>query len=153
MTDDDTPNPFEALGEKQIPNPVKSRMRGVETRRQKALQKALHERDYLFREWKKWHDDRKKELLKGDYAVATQELVDFLERMTLNDSAILLELVMQGPWRNADSDTRFLVLELVSLSIIYLREKNKLPPFDDPMPFSEVEEPPTVFQIVHGALT
>ena len=38
-----------------------------------------------------------------------------------------------GPWRDADADTRFLILVLVDAAVIRLRERAGLVPFDDPL--------------------
>jgi hypothetical protein len=106
---------------------------------ERAREKEKHEREYLFREWQAWHTKRKTELLAGPWSAPAQELAAFLERMTLEDADALLTLIEQGPWPDTDEDTRFLVQELISHSIIYLRECAGLPPFDDAMPFTDEE--------------
>jgi hypothetical protein len=106
---------------------------------ERALKKALAERDHLFREWQKWHKERKQQLLGGEHKEAAQELADFLEQMTNEDAPALLTLVENGPWRDSDRDVKFLVMELINHSIIYLREKAGLAPFDDPLPFGNEE--------------
>ena len=106
---------------------------------ERARKKALDERDILFRLWKKWHEERKTQLLEGEHKEAAQELADFLERMTLEDAPALLTLVENGPWRNSGRDVKFLVLELIDHGITYLRESTGLNPFDDPLPFSNEE--------------
>jgi hypothetical protein len=127
---------WEDIANEQIVSPRKARMRAAETRAQRKREKELNDREYLFRQWQKWHQERKAELLAGAWSEAATELANFLERMTLEDAEALVSLIERGPWRRADRDTRFLVIELVSHSIMYLREKTELPPFDDPLPFS-----------------
>jgi hypothetical protein len=51
---------------------------------------------------------------------------------------------------DADDDTRFAVLDLISMHLTNLRERNDLPPFDDSVPFSD--DPPTVFEIIKKKL-
>lgn len=118
---------------------------------ERAQQKELHERKYLFHEWQQWHLKRKQVLLEGPFGEAAQELGLFLERMTTADAAALIEQVKSGPWCTADSDIRFLVLGMISHAIIYLRECEGLPPFDDPIPWSDDE--PDVFMIIKGILS
>jgi hypothetical protein len=69
--------------------------------------------------------------------------VGFLESVTLGDEAALLAFVKQGPWREADSDTRFEILALVDTAIVRLRERDGLAPFDDGLPWSD--QPPGAF--------
>ena len=152
MTDDYEPNIWERVGERQIVAPRKRILKGIETRRrnrqQEAQDKALKERDILFGMWTKWHAERRKELQKGPCGVQAIELATFLDNMTLSDGGRLIELVESGPWKYADADTRFLAFEMVSLSIIALREKNDMLPFDDPLP----DEEDDVFQQVKRLL-
>jgi hypothetical protein len=143
-------NKWEEAGDRLMVAPRKARMRAAETRAEKKRQKELAERDYLFRDWQEWHKKRKGELLAGAWCEAAQELSNFLETMTVEDAPALVALVERGPWREADHDTRFLVLELISHSIIYLREKVGLAPFDDPLPFSDDE--PNAFLVIRGML-
>src|SRR5678815_4047742 len=115
-------NPFTRLAERQISNPVKSRMKAAQTRKDRRLQKAMYERNYLYREWKAWHDKRKAELLSGSYAEAAGELAEFLEGMSLYDGEKLIALVAAGPWLESDADTRFEILALINRGIVYRRE-------------------------------
>ena len=134
------------FAEKKIVSPRKAILRAVEKRRQKRLK----ERDQLFRLWQKWHKERKAALLAGEWGEAAQELADFLEQMSLEDAPALVSLVASGPWREANNDTRFLVLEIISHRIIYVRETNGLDPFDDSLPWSDDE--PTAFEIIREHL-
>src|SRR6185295_4266787 len=113
------------LAERQIAAPVKARMRAVEKRRQKKLE----DNKILYRMWKKWHDKRRDQLMEHDGA---NELVAFVEKMTLGDADALIELVEHSPLRQGDREVRSLTLGLISNAIIYLRENAGLEPFDDP---------------------
>jgi hypothetical protein len=143
-------NAFLEHGDKYTPNPVKSRMRAVETRRQRAMQKALVERDILFRQWKKWREQRKQDLLQGAHGTAVTHLIDFLDGMAIEDEAALIAVIKDGPWLQSDSEVRFQVLSLVDNYLINLRDKAHLPPFDDSVPFSDAT--PTAFENIRALL-
>jgi hypothetical protein len=143
-------NKWSELGEKQMVGPRKSIMRAAKTRAERKLEKEKQDRDILFGQWKEWHLKRKQELLEGSFSGAAQELGLFLEGMTIKDASALIELVSRGPWGTADDDTRFLVLGMISHAIIYLREREGLSPFDDPIPWSDDE--PDVFMILKELL-
>jgi hypothetical protein len=129
----------------------KRRMRRAETRAQRAREKELRERDELLVLWRKHHRAQRDALLAGQYGVVAQELVASIETMTLDDGAALIDRVVAGPWRSADADTRFVVLQLIDDVLARVRERNGLPPFDDALPFSD--EPDTVFQIIRRELS
>jgi hypothetical protein len=142
-------NPFEELADKQIPAPRKSILKGVETRRaNKKLEKKLADDDILFRQWKKWHDERKANLLDGPYREAITKLSSYLENMQLSDGPQLVRFLKQSELRMADEDTRFETLSMCSLAITYLREKVGLNPFDDPLP----GQPDDIFQLIKKEL-
>lgn len=143
-------NIWKELGERQMVAPHKAKLRAAKTRAERKLEKERLEREQLFGQWTKWHKDRKAELLAGPYSEAANELALFLERMTITDAPALIELAKRGPWQQADADTQFLVLELITHSILYLREREGLEPFDDPIPFSDDE--PDAFMIIREML-
>jgi hypothetical protein len=126
-------NPFLDYAEKQTPAAVKARQRAAETRRAKAAEKALAERDTMFGLWKVWRKERLEALLSGPHGNAARELVDFLRTMTLYDEARLLELIRTSGWIHADTDTKFEVLSLINIAITTQRERAGLPPIDDPI--------------------
>jgi hypothetical protein len=134
MTSDD---PWARLAEEQISAPRKAVLKGVQTRRERAIEKALDDKQTLYKQWQEWHAKRKKELLAGDFATPAGEVAEFVERMTLRDGAALVALVENGPWHHADADTRYQVLALVSHAITNLREQMGMSPFDDPILSSE----------------
>jgi hypothetical protein len=151
MTNDDEIDPFARLAAEQISAPVKARMRAAKTREERRIAKQLNDRDVLAQQWVAWHRKRLAKLKAGRYAKAVQDIASFLETMTLDNGSALIELVERGPWRQADADTRYLLLGLIGERIIYLRITEGLAPFDDSIPFSD--EPPTVFEIVREILS
>jgi hypothetical protein len=134
-------NVFIRYAESQTPAAVKARQRAAEKRRATAAEKALAERDDLLRLWKKWRHERLETLLNGPHAAAAQELVAFLQTMTLNDGARLVKFIRAAGWERANADTKFEVLSLINITITSLRERAGLDPFDDPLP----HEPPSTF--------
>lgn len=132
------------IAEQQIVAPRKAQLRAAEKRKQK----ALAERDLLFRMWQKWHAERREKLLNGPYHVAARQLINFLERMTSRDGEALLALIEAGPWRDADDDAKFLVLSLIDGDIAHLRERKGLPPFNDSLDDDDL----TVFQLIREML-
>jgi hypothetical protein len=111
----------------------------------KAMVSALAERDLLMRLWQKWRESVLDTALEGPYRVAIQNLITFLDKMTLKDERQLVKVVKTGPWQTAHKDIKFLVKRLVDARLIVLREKQDLPPFDDALP----GEPLTVYQILY----
>jgi hypothetical protein len=137
-------NAFLDYAEKQTPAAVKARQRAAEKRRATAAEKALAERDDLFRLWKRWRHERLEALLAGPHGAAAQELATFLQTMALDDGARLVEFVRAAGWAHTDVDTKFEVLALIDITVIALREHAKLPPIDDPLPGEE----PSAFLIL-----
>src|SRR5262249_38119266 len=90
-------NAFLEFAERQMPAAVKARQRAAEKRRataaEKALAKAAAEREDLFFLWRRWRKERLDALFAGPHAAAAGELVTFLNAMTLEDGARLVEFV------------------------------------------------------------
>jgi hypothetical protein len=137
-------NPFLDYAEKQTPAAIKASQRAVEKRRATAAEKALAERDDLFHLWKKWRRERLETLLAGPHAIAAQGLVDFLQTMSLDDDARLVEFVRAAGWERVDADTKFEVLALINITLTALSERAKLPPINDSLPGEE----PTAFLLI-----
>ena len=135
---------FLDFAERQTPAAVKARQRAVAKRREKAKEKALRERDDLFRLWKQWRHERLEALLAGPYGEPVRELLAFLQTMSLDEGPQLIELVRAGDWHRTDPDTRFEILSLINAALTTLREQHGLPPFDDALP----DEEPTAFLII-----
>jgi hypothetical protein len=117
----------------------RKRLDRVQSKAEVAKEKRLTERDVLMKRWHADRDKRKAELMKGDWKAPAIELVNFLDRMTMEEAPALIELVQV--WRHADGDTRFQVQMIISDAIMYLRECEGLPPFDDPIPYVDDDEP------------
>jgi hypothetical protein len=127
-------NPFLDLAERQTPSPVKARLRATETRRNKRAQ---------------WHDDEQRKLsayyrtlrrqelddaLADDDGGKLKTLIEKLDTLTLATIPELAAFVRANGWHSAAATTLFLARRLASESIVRLREKNGLEPFDDPLP-------------------
>jgi len=136
-------NAFTELAARQISAPVKARQRAAEKRAARK-QETDAERSTMLRVWKSWRRERLEALLAGTHGAAVGALTEFIDHMTLADSAKLLAIVQQGPWRAADEDTRFEILSLVNAAIVRLREQHGLPPLDDPL----FDQPPNVFLVL-----
>jgi hypothetical protein len=139
---------FLDFAEQQTPAPVKARQRAAEKHREKAKEKALAERDDLFRVWKRWRHERLEALLAGPYGESVRELLTFLQTMSLDDGSRLIEFVRASDWHRADPDTRFEILSLINAALTTLREQHGLPPFDDALPGEE----PTASLIIREVL-
>jgi hypothetical protein len=131
-------NPFLAFAETIAP--ARKRRQKIVSRRETARQeKALRERDQLFRAYKHHRKNEINALVAGLYGPDAQTLLDFLAKP--HSASDLVEHVQSGPWRDADADTRFLVFALIDAAITRQRERQGLPPFDDPLP----DEPLSAF--------
>jgi hypothetical protein len=147
-------NVYLDYAESVITAPVKRRMHAAEkrarTRAQRARDKELQERDELFALWKSHHKAQHDALLAGPHGTTAQDLIAFMQAMTLDDGEALLERVTAGSWRSTDADTRFTVLQLIDSALIRLRERNGLAPINDSIPFGD--EPDTTFQVIREVL-
>ena len=141
-------NAYLDLAERQTSGPRKVRERAAEKRAQTRAEKALAERGQQVALWRKWRRERCEALLAGPYAAATHDLLELLDSIGLDDDERLVAHVRAGPWRSADTDTRFLILAAVDNAIVELRERSNLPPFDDPL-----GNEPNVFLILREVLT
>jgi hypothetical protein len=110
--------------------------------------KELRDRERLLRQYRGWFREQVKAARQGPYGERLERLRRFLHTMTIDDGDRLIELVDDDHWRDADADTRFLILRMVDNAIVLLREKRGLPPFDDALE----GEPPTAFQIIKQCL-
>src|SRR5258708_1521695 len=137
-----TANAFEQYADKAI---GQAAIRAAEKRAtSKAARQALAQQQ----RWNQCRHDRQVALLAGPYAGAPKALVGCLAEITLPDGKRLVTTIEQGPWRQADRDTRFEILGLVDIAIVRLREQHRLPPFDDALP----GQPPSIFQIIREYL-
>jgi hypothetical protein len=139
-------NPFIDFAEANTPPAVKARQRATAKRRVKAEEKALQERDDLFRLWKQWRREQVEALLSGPHGTKAQELLGFLQAMSLSDAPRLIEFVRDAGWRHADANTKFEILSLVDTAITVLRERAGLAPFDDGIPPDEEPSASTIIR-------
>jgi hypothetical protein len=124
-------------------------LKKAERYRQRELKRHL-EQSLLLELWRKEHKKKIDELLSGSYSAAARELMQLLNNLTPRDGVKLLATVKRGPWREADADTRYLVLNLIDQATSHARERQGLPPFDDALPFSD--DRLTVFQLIKDHL-
>jgi hypothetical protein len=129
-----TKNPFLELAERQMAAPVKARIRAAEARRSKREQQRDDEQRHLSAAYRA---QRKQELaaaLIGPDGEKIKALIAQLDKLTLNTIPELAAFVRANGWPSAAANTLFLVRRMASESIVRLRERNGLPPFDDPLP-------------------
>jgi hypothetical protein len=108
--------------------------------------KALDDRDRMFRRWRAWHAEELETVAAGPWHVELSGLLDFLVNMDLNSGDALIELVKHQGWHGAGAGVRYLILREIDLAIARVREENNLPPFDDALPWGS--EAPTVFSVI-----
>lgn len=126
-------NPFQQYGNEAVPY---ARRRKKEKEAAKAAAntpeaKREAEKNKLWELYLESVEARRKVLIAGPYAGTAEALIAFLRQLTLSDGDQLIE--MARAWQAASRTTRFLVLQLIDEAIINLRERNGLPPFDDPI--------------------
>jgi hypothetical protein len=93
---------------------------------------------------------RKLELLEGACAADFEKLIRFLDQMTINTAPALVEAVKNSVWLSeADQKVKEDALWLIDTTIVSLRVKAGLSPFDDPI----FEAAPNAFQIIRKVLT
>ena len=130
MTDQ---NHFQRVGLETVPyarrrkaEKEKARLEATTPRARADLAKA--------QQWERYLEElekRRKVLTSGPYAGTAEALVAFLKSLTLDDGEMLIE--MAAVWQSAPWTTRFLVLQMIDEAMIMVRERNGLPPFDDPL--------------------
>ena len=111
-------------------------------------QRRWSERDHQLRAWNQWRRERLETLLAGPHGRSLQQLIRFLETMTVRDAPALIALVKLGQWQRTDPNTRLDVLSLIDEHIIKLREVHGLAPIDDGL----TDEDPTAFQQIREML-
>jgi hypothetical protein len=145
-----TSQAFLDVADRQISAPRKARLQAAEKRAQTRAEKAQVDKEKQFTLWREWRRERSETLLAGPYADAARDLIELLDHLTVDAADMLLERVRRGPWRDADPETRFTVLALIDSAIIELRERQGLPPFDDPV---LPDDPLNVFLILREMLS
>jgi hypothetical protein len=106
--------------------------------------KAIKERDYLYRRYRAQKKVRLEQLYQEHPdGTALAEFAKQLQRYTISDAAAMLSYVRESTWLStAPTEIRVEALSLISDRITAIRLRAGLPPFDDPFP----DEPNRVFQ-------
>jgi hypothetical protein len=114
--------------------------------REEKRNKALRERDTMFRRWRRWHLQQLEEARKGTWGEELDELLELLRTLTAEDGPALIDLVQRQGWAGASSGTKYLVLREIDQAITRVREQNGMVPIDSSLPWSS--EPPTTFETI-----
>jgi hypothetical protein len=112
-----------------------------------AEQKELDDRNRLRRSWVRWHAEQFEAVAQAHSALIA-ELMIVLDRLELNSSAALLELMNRPDWGALSVDTKFEVLHVINERIAAMRERHGLAGVDDPMP----GQPDNVFRRIKARL-
>jgi hypothetical protein len=70
----------------------------------------------------------------GPYGALVEQLLDVLGKLTLRSGVELVAFVRSQDWGAVDDATRGVCLHTISMTIVRMREKAGLPPFDDDLP-------------------
>jgi len=127
-------DPFAALAERQMPAPVKARMRAAETRSGKRAQEHEEERRRLSAYYKAHRQQELADALASDDGAKLRALIEQLDALTLETIPQLAAFVRANGWHSTAANTLFLARRLASETVVRLREKNGLQPFDDGLP-------------------
>jgi len=146
----DKQDPFAKLAEEMMTAPIRAQLKAAKTREERRQAQQASDKDVLHRTWKQWHSKRAQTLQTGPYGNDVAEVISFLESMTLQDGGEIVALIERGPWRDADAETKDLLLGLINRRIMYLRQAEGWSPFDDSIP--HFDESATAFEIIRGVL-
>jgi hypothetical protein len=116
------------------------------TNAKRKMFKAIEERQQTLTQWQRRRHDQVNALAAGPHGEAARELLKFLNKLKLGQARELIAHAER--WRDADEDTRYLVLGLFSYAIARARENAGLAPFDDPLP----DQPDNVFVLIREIL-
>jgi hypothetical protein len=119
-------------------------------RRSKARDQKLDADARLLRAWHQWHQEQFEQAVASPHGEVLEQLQAILEKLTLHSSSTtLLEFIEAQNWKVMDYSVRLIALRLVNDSIIRLRERMGLAPFDDGLPGDR----PNVFQTIKLIVT
>jgi hypothetical protein len=126
-------NGFLELAKRQLAPRTKTRHQSAERvrRRHHNGTRSSRDCDHQLRNWDQWRRGCLEAVLAGPHGRSLQELIPFLETMTIHDAPALVALVKVGRWQRTDPNTRLEVLGVIDDHIIKLREAHGLAPFDD----------------------
>src|SRR4029077_14853062 len=117
--------------------PVKSRMRGVATKRARSEQaeKEFADEAQLLKLYRRQQRADIRVLLEGPFGKDVRGLIKILRTMTLDSGPALIKIVRGSAWlKSMPTEHRFIVLRLIGKAITLTREKAGLAPFDDGLP-------------------
>ena len=151
-------NPFLLVAELQMVSATKAKLRRQAAKYKRnsdapmileGLDKKLAQQSAQVRAYKRQRRALIRAQLMGPKKIEWLELTRVLRRMTIEDSAPLINHVRQAKWlHDADLDTRYVALSVIASAIVRLRTVNGYDPFDDSLPGEE----PTAFEIIRGIL-
>jgi hypothetical protein len=101
----------------------------------------------LLRQWRRWHRDEIDQAFTGPHGAVVARIIGFLEHMTIRSAPSLVALVRSQNWQTIEYGNRLIVLHEISSAITALRERHRLPPFDDAL-----DEKLSAFQLVRRDL-
>ena len=104
--------------------------------------KARADGAWLLRHWRRWHRGQVEKALAGVHRAVFERLMAQLK--DLRSAWDLVAAVGAEDWSTIDADTRATALHQIDAAITALRERQKLPPFDDPLPGA----PPNAFLMI-----
>ena len=109
----------------------------------------LREKDKLSAAYNRDRRRRIDALCEGEHGDRVKELARFLRRMDLTSGRELIARIEAADWaQGMPPSDRHLLLSIISGAIRLMRERNGLPPFEDPL----WDDPPNVFQQIKAIL-
>jgi hypothetical protein len=115
----------------------------------RGAEKAVAEDSEQMRRYQRFRRGEIQALLDGPHGQGAQRLMKILKQLTPQSAEALFRVLEHVNWfRDADDDTRFLVLGLIDEAICRMRVRDGRSPIDDSLP----GEPPTVFEICRSHL-
>jgi hypothetical protein len=98
------------------------------------LERKRADETRLLRGWHGWHRAERDAVLAGQDGPMFERLLYLLKSLELKSATILLAYIRGIDWADVPVETRRVVLHEIDGSIIQLRVRHKLPPFDDGWP-------------------
>lgn len=138
-------NAFTQLAEAAIPRTVQRR----QTRQEERLAEVRAERDALSRAYRAAREQWAEGILRQPGGEALRVMLRWVETLGIEDADQLVAEVERANWlRRASPEMRFLALDMIAERIIAIRKKNKLEPFDDPLPGDDDDAFQTIKRLV-----
>ena len=156
-------NYFEALAQQQMVAATKAKHKAAEKRaaakvvkseRDAPMKPSAMEQDQIDKNtqlklWRTYHREEINAVVNGPYGADWRALLRVVKSLTIENPGAIVDYVRDAQWlRDADLQTRRVVLSMIARAIIQLREVNGYPPFDDALP----DEEPTAFEIIRKEL-